>query len=606
MEPDIWDVILLGKGSAARYYLTTVDRSLFPNILVIGSEDPWAGERGYDASNPNNPVNYINQTIDMIESFDNPNVPFSKELVDRLTFAERTRQIIDSYATKVVDSKAKDVKISELMIPALENGRRISSGHIRVYTITVSNGDKYDGKKVVVATGAGAHREPPEVAGLTQSHPNHVMDMNTFARNPGKFVNPETKTMFIHGPNAAIDTADTAKFQKFNVVWLVKKDTKIALLATGHQKFAKSAADNDVKYYPDLGRGVASFKVTVTPGSDKPVTVFLENQVIKGDLYVYGMGQDADEAVKNVIPPELRTGLVPIYDINQRYGQVHETVLGFKLENLDWHNGFEVIGSICTQVERMTGGVKHTYLKDLSKTILKDLAKTTDEVRHNVLQHLLPLANSPATILFDKLEDMARLDCEAAKKQIKEALGSSIALFPSWKDHLTAVANLLINYVVAAKFFANKKDKDKVVDADLDRVNSILTPSTVAHAQLGGIRATTAAMNGFMTGTPNFSQDDRTILRFMIAVKYPFVSEDDAQAIISDIITGRKHPKLGGYGYSQTQKAAFEFQLKAANLKGTNPLTRPKQIGTGKSLSNEWMKKHPGGWKMETEKRVFV
>lgn len=601
MTPDIWDVILLGKGSAARYYLTTVDRSLFPNILVIGSDDPWAGERGYDASNPKNPVNYINQTNDMIESFDNPNVPFSKDLVDRLTFAKRTRQIIDSYATKVVDDKAVDVKISEVEIVKLTPTIMLhdsvrKSGYLRVYTVKVGNGEKYSGKKVVVATGAGPHREPAEVEGLTQGFPNYVMDMNTFARNTGKFGNPETKTVFIHGPNAAIDTADTAKFQKFNVVWLVKKGATIGLLATGHQKYAKSAAENEVKEYPDRGRGNTSFKVTVTPGADKPVTVILENEVIKGDLYVYGMGQEPKEAMNNVIPPELRTGLVPIYDINQRYGEVHETVLGFKLENLDWHNGFEVIGSLCTQVERMEGRIKHTYLRDLAKTI--------EEVRHNVLQHVRLLAYHPRVILFAELDAIARMDSEVAKQQIKEARDLSIGAYPSWKSHIATVANLLINYVVAAKFFAGKEKN--VVDADLDRVNSILTPSTVAHAQLGGIRATTAAMNGFVTDKPNFSQDDRTILRFTIAVKYPFVSEDDAQAIISDIITGRKNAKLGGYGYNQTQKAVFEFRLKEANLKGTMPVTRPKQTGTGKSLSHEWMKKHPGGWKMETEKRVFV
>ena len=41
MEPDIWDLILLGRGSATRYYLTTLDRSLFPNIVVIGKKDAW-------------------------------------------------------------------------------------------------------------------------------------------------------------------------------------------------------------------------------------------------------------------------------------------------------------------------------------------------------------------------------------------------------------------------------------------------------------------------------------------------------------------------------------------------------------------------------------
>lgn len=594
MDPEIWDVILLGRGSAARYYLTTVDRSLFPNILAVGQDDPWAGERGMDESDPKSPVNFINQTLGMIESFDNPNVPFSTDLVNRLTFAQRTSELIDKYATKVVKQKVVDVLASDVEL--VPRGDR-SSGRKRTYMVKLNDGQEYRGKKVVVATGAGPHREPLEVQGLTKSYSNVVMDMNTFARQVGSIKDPEKRTVFIHGPNAAIDTADVAKYRKFNVVWLVKQGTgkNIPLLATNHQIYAKEAKEKNVKEYPDTGgRTAANFTVSV---QGNVVTVKIGSEVLTGDFYVYGMGQDPDTAMEGVIPPVLRDKLVPIYDINQRYGAVHETVLGFKLENSDWDNGFEVIGSLCTQVARKQNGVKHTYLTDLAKTI--------EEVRSKVLQHMMFLPrNAQGKDLYMKLDELASLECDQAEKRLAAARSVAVAFYPTWENRLIALVNLMVNYNVAAKYFGGTGEK-KVGDSDLDRVAKILTPSTVASAQLGGVRTTTAAMNGFATKTPNLSQDDRTILRFSMAVNYPFISEKDAQAIIQDIIgqntktekTGRNDLSLGGYCYTESQKQAFLQRMDDANTRGFAALTQRKDSGTGQT---------PKKWVMKTERQVFV
>jgi len=119
--------------------------------------------------------------------------------------------------------------------------------------------------------------------------------------------------------------------------------------------------------------------------------------------------------------------LVPIYDINQRYGAVHETVLGFKLENSDWDNGFEVIGSICTQVARMQNGVKHTYLTDLAKTI--------EEVRSKVLQHMMFLPCHPqGKDLYMNLDDFAKLDCDKAEKRLAAARSIAAVFYPTWGE----------------------------------------------------------------------------------------------------------------------------------------------------------------------------
>jgi len=582
MDPDIWDLIVLGRGSSARYYLTTVERELFPNILVIGLEDPWAGRRGYDDSSPNDPVNKINQTADMVESFDRPVPAFTKELVDRLTFAGETRRIIDGIATKVVTGEVVDVDASEDEIAVPKSIR--DKMHMRVFTVSLKNGDTYSGKKVVVATGAGTHQEPVEVRGLTKKHPDIVMDMDTFGRKAGKFVNPENQTVFIHGPNAAIDTADTAKFQKLKVVWLVKEGVDIPLLATGHQTYAADAAKNDLKRYPAVARGTPAFTVSVAPGALNQVSVKIGNEVIWGTLYVYGMGQDPEEAMKGVIPPKLRNQLIPVYDINQRQGAPYETVHAFKLENSDWDNGFEVVGALCTQVARKKDGVKHTYLKEQAEVIA--------EARSNVLQHVLRLKCLPHTeILFTELDKLVKYNHDVALRRLAFAKEQGSTIYPTWKNQITAVANLLANYLIANKHFGKK---EKVDDEDLNRVTKILTPSTVAHAQLGGIRASTAAINAFVTTTPNLSQDDQTILRFSIAVNYPFVSETDAQAIMRDIISGRRKEDLGGYGYDESQKRAFLQRLEQANARGGyTALTQPKTFGTGQTQPKKYATVEP-------------
>jgi hypothetical protein len=567
MDPEIWDLIVVGRGSAARYYLTSIEREAFPNILVVGLKDPWGGDRGTDLSAPSNPVNKINQTKGMIFSQNQAEPEFSEEMVDRLAWADETKRIIDRIATKVVDGEVIDAEISESgRVPKFIR----ASGRMRLCTVKLKSGVTYDAKKIVIATGAGGHQEPAEVRNLTKQFPAFVMNMDEFARKSGTFADPSKLTVFVQGWNAAIDTVDTAKFQKFNVVWLVKEGAEIGMLATPHQVYARDAAKNDVKRYKGAERGKPAFTVRVTPGNAAPVEVVIGSETLKGNYFVYGMGQEPEDAMKGVLPPGLRDKLVPIYDINQRHGPAHATVLGFKLENSDWDNGFEVVGALCTQVARMKGGVKHTYLKELEGRI--------DEVRKKVLQHLLRLEKVPATsILFESVDKLGKMNTEVARRRLGLALDPAVAMYPTWKNHIVAIQNLLTNYVCAAYAFSNRKT---VTDNDLNRITKTLTPSTVAHAQLGGIRAATTSMNGFAKLNPSVSQDDRTMLRADIAYNYPFVSEADAQTIMHDMIEGRSDKKLNGYCYGPDALRGFEERLSLANLSGSVGLRQAKKGGT--------------------------
>lgn len=176
--------------------------------------------------------------------------------------------------------------------------------------------------------------------------------------------------------------------------------------------------------------------------------------------------------------------------------------------------------------------------------------------------------NVVTKILFVELAQLAKEDCKVAEYRLTLARDSAITKYPTWKDQIITLVNLLVNYNVLAKSFGGKTT---VADADLNRVTEILTPSTVADAQLGGIRASTAAMNGFAKADPNLSQDDQAILRFGIAVNYPFVSENDARTIIRDIIAGRRSKSSEATATTRVRNTRSDSASRNPTPAGTKP-----------------------------------
>jgi len=598
-----WDLIVIGRGSAAAYYLSTVDRSMFPNILVIGTPDPWGGERGYNTTAPRDPVNFINHTWQMIAHLSDIFPDFDTSVVDRMAFARANDKVIDSCATRVLVAKVLDIE----ELPEIATSIKVSpKGYLKVFKVTTDSKSLDDheaiGKKVVVATGAGTHRVPDEVKSLKA--PDKIMDMDAFGRQAGSFKNPEKMTVFVQGPNAAIDSVETAKFQKFNVIWLVKGNASPAILATPHQTYARDALANNKVTYPEHGRGTPGFKVELTGGSP-PIKLTIPGRPtpLLGDLFVYGMGQEPKDAMQGIVPPGFRARLQPIYDVNQRFGPAHETVVGLKLENSDWKSGFEVIGALATQVTRGTK-VPHTYKKELADRI--------DEVRKKVLPFLAgALVKLQTEILLIPLGDLEKMSPGNARMQLKTAREWVENRYPSWKNHINALTSLMLNYITVALYF---KGKDNVGDADLSAAARILTPSVIQGPQLGVIRSQTTAQNGALppyvgsqisahepnpSGPPkylgvaaqslgnkvNFSHDDRTVLRVYLALNYPFILEDDAEAFIGRVMSRRGDTaQLKGYGYGPTESKGFENELNSLNAKGLSALTSAKVSGTGKTV----------------------
>lgn len=188
----VWDLIICGRGSAAAYYLTTLDRSLFPNILVIGAPDPWGNERGYNPTAKSDPVNFINHTWQMIAHLGDVFPDFDTSLVDRRAFADANSRLIDQCSTSVVVASITGIEELEELAVSI---RIHPSGRLRLFRVSTDQPAQYLGKKIVVATGAGPHRTPDEVKGLNA--PNAIMDMDTFARKAGTFSNAAKQTVVI-------------------------------------------------------------------------------------------------------------------------------------------------------------------------------------------------------------------------------------------------------------------------------------------------------------------------------------------------------------------------------------------------------------------------
>ena len=573
-----WHLAILGAGSAAAYYLNTVDPNQFPKILVVGQDDPWSGQRGLNPSDANDPVNFVNQTAQMIEHYGDSVPGMSTSLYPRKEWAESNRKILDRVSVTRV--RGQILNVSEIKTPS--QYAKPLNGAEKCYQIDVrrSSGSTAEllAAKVVVATGAGSHKYPDKrLENLAGNYPDLFMDMDAFARKPA--LRQPGKKIIVQGPNAAVDSVDTAYYNRCTVYWLTGPP---ALLATPHQVSARAVAvgNGESRIYA-LNRKTTDPKEIKVVG--KKISVTLDSgQKLEADHYVWGVGQDDKKAV-SFLSPSLLARLEPIYDINQRHGQAFESVEGFQLKGTSRTQGFEVVGAVARQVLiNADNTLDHTYLQQLEGTI-EELQKKLVTWNQDLLTYGYDFLLQPVnTMVADK--DLKKfIRCLKFMKEIMAKIS------PTWINQTQALASLMINWAVA-KIYFNQHGK-AVKDADLNNALKILTPSTVGSPQLGSIRTTTAAINGFMPtyvasskADANFSHDDQTILRVYIAKNYPCVPEEDAARIIKRTIEGRKSTK-DHWGYTEAEINGFKQELQAINSRWAGTLSTAKVIGTGQTFS---------------------
>ena len=669
----IYDLIVVGRGTAAAAYLDTADfDQLFPmsktiTVLVVGEIDAWdpKGPRGRTPSAQNAPNNKINQPWHMIDYFSQPIQRYAaggwEVMVNRDDFSAKTKEIISSIRQRnnKLNYRVESRKILGVENTCLSNEPKNMYNGYAVRTIQGVKKETYFGHNVVLATGAGPHRPPQFATDFNNSwyvrdsgsnFKDRVVDMDHFARIAqtlrsewDRMGATQKLRVAVCGPNASLDTVELAGFQGFQIVrWLVPKNARPIVLGTAHQTHSSALATSAIEYDGEdkvkiagvnrntpLSFGTkASIPETkgnkvvdqkVIKGEIKIVTQSVSNGRIEDlvDYVIYGLGQDAELAT-DYISTSIKNKLTPIFDKNQRFGDVTASVLGFQSENYVWatgknvQNNLMVVGALSAQV---ANDVPMTKAKD---AILKDIAEMINSTRRLLIDDVdtkgFILNATTQCMLPDRIsawnyfiyEDYRHYDKGYLVKQMHNLDQSlefdcgSVKLSEEYKKlerRTSALFNLISSYIDVAKDFDQQMDavRNKYQDKPerwnakfwqsmLDRPSSKMTSSQAGSAQILGIMSAMAAINGF---APNFAQreqagqhkswadvvsanqDDRTALRIAIAVCYPLVPEEKAKPIIERVIAMRKigsgkdfeGKKRDGFGVSPQDMEQFHNEL---------------------------------------------
>jgi hypothetical protein len=413
--------------------------------------------------------------------------------------------------------------------------------------------------------------------------------MDKFARDPSK--RTAGKRIIVQGPNAAVDTADTAQYNNCTVYWLVGRSAP-AILATPHQVGARAViggSNTTGSRTIQIDQEKDPEKIEVS-GNEIKVKLSKETSPIVVDSYVWGIGQDEKKAL-SFIDAVLLNALEPIYDINQRHGEAWESVEGFQTKGTSRQQGFEVIGALARQVIMNNKGLSHTYLGQLQE-VIEQLQGKIATYAGDVPKTTMDTLSKKVTDIVGQSPDITTL--KSTLDSLRFALNGQS---PTWQKQTNALVALIINYAVAKLYF--DKHGMAITDDDLNNALKILSPSTVGSPQLGSIRTTTAAINGFMpkyvVSDANFSHDDQTMLRVFIAANYPLVTEEEAQEVIRDIIGRRKQARgsaqatsgakpMGSYGFTPEEVNEFKTRLKVYNERRVGDLSTAKVVGTGQTL----------------------
>ena len=239
-----YDLIVIGAGSSAAYYLGTLRdydlqaKSQTVSILCIGKADPWAGARGYQKGTYGQ---NINQSQQMAAHRDGRTAPMSKDARDRVEWAEKNREIIKQVTGRhPVDEEVVNIAKGKEPNPGIQLP---SSTQPDVFRIQTREKNVYYARKVVIATGAGMeddkheyHTVPPEVVKFRAANPDNkcAMDLDVFMRDVKKdFAANKDKKLIVVGPFAGTDAimqAGTVGFSPNNVYWFMSKFDQSGLI----------------------------------------------------------------------------------------------------------------------------------------------------------------------------------------------------------------------------------------------------------------------------------------------------------------------------------------------------------------------------------------
>lgn len=547
-----YDLIVIGAGSSAAYYLGTLrdydlsKKTQTVSILVIGKADPWGGARGYQQGTYGQ---NINQSQQMAAHRDGSVAPTSQDARDRKEWADKNRQIIRAVTGQdPVDEEV--LKITKEVEPIPNDTSSLST---RPTVFRVQTREKtYYGRKVVIATGAGIeddkheyHTVPPEASTFLAQNPDNKLCMNldTFMRDVKKdlIVNKDKKIVIV-GPAAGTDAvmqAGTVGFRPENVYWFMSKVDASGLINVmpAPNRFTPQQAKNQIVAV-DRARTIAPTKDGKLSVTFKRLDGLNVSSPLVVDYYVYAVGQvqqsaltgkaDDNEKAKSFLDGDLLRELTPLYDVNQQLAEfgknsaAYQHVTGLQLKGSTPEDGLLVVGAAAYQIA-VREAIDHSYLQYEFTAIRQKLTDKTGCFVETANKHYPGLIKSPLPLseLRRVKHVKGKLACQerdfllAFEKKLNESLlGDRPASGESRskavklaKDLLSDARDLCYYYklrVDASEYLydQNGQLKDKMSVAEMETAgHKRMLPNTVggtgggAAPLLGAVERNISAMN---------------------------------------------------------------------------------------------------------------
>ncbi|OQW67430.1 MAG: hypothetical protein BVN35_20390 [Proteobacteria bacterium ST_bin11] len=628
--PYTYDLIVIGRGTSAAIYLNTLRtyhadtlRAELPplGILVIGKDDPWAGDRGYQKGRY---IENINQAKQLFEHGTGPKASMLTKPVDRLGWAELNESIIQEVSrNNVLDAEVTSVK------------KDISNTNDPAYLLETLGKGTYRSKKVVIATGAGIektereyHHVPDEVASFRKTNDfnnRYVMDLDQFQNGLQDSKTGRNKAVGVIGPAAGTDAimeAATRGYKKTDVYWFIARDGKPGVKLTWDVKASgikpTFTADEAGQDRPK-GCVVRYQTMKISSGSSKRVAVTTDGKnIFQMDYLVYSVGQRGGGVTRSVknnngniehvafVKGDIK--LEPIYDVNQRFGEMDEVgssgawqhVVGLQLEGSTATEGITLVGSAAMQAGR---GVTHNYLDSEYETLIKKTGEITTEFK-KVADKKFPELYDVGAKKFTGMQSdkfLGKTDevYGTKKKTYITALMTEIntginAVIGKLDDTEVSIklthakqcqrladelCHTFILRVKAARYYKmmeNSSAKSSAPDQMLSTGLKRTLPETVSDNRLiGGIQRNIAAVNQHhniqhirtLQGI-NFLEDQQTLALY-IAVHYPNIEAKRANELVAEIVKSRKGELRG---FSEIQISDWDARLEEEDRKGRTAL----------------------------------
>jgi hypothetical protein len=369
----IWPLAIVGRGSTAAYYLTSIDPTPYAAILAVGEDDAWAGKRGY-AGNATDPTLRINHPLHLIAHFKETIPGFSTRLVDRREWAGMNKAVLEGCRVRI--HQATVTNITEVEIPLLVG----IEGDLGPFGFQIDlkgpdgSTDVAYAYKVVVCAGTGGHRVPQPLAAARKNFASQVLDLDEFAGLGPDQLDAQIRVVVVGG-NAAIDAVHKALNYHCKIDWLIDAQQPWPPPMLKTQPNMLKAWDNKdlPAHHPNSPRLTVhrydSFKYLDVSGRMLRLQVMPTGSTIAqyamGNYIAYGVGPDG--ASTGMIGKAIQAKLKPILDRTRattsdplnpppRLPVKPEAILGYEAEGTGLRTGFEVFGAMSGQIGRAING----------------------------------------------------------------------------------------------------------------------------------------------------------------------------------------------------------------------------------------------------------